>query len=275
MQAVQANAHAAHVVVDLWVQHGSWRVVAVDQARLQPGVAQGRNRLVEALALHLEVPVARNVRRGEMRERSGTLNATVEVYCPAELHGIRGQHANARHARVHGKVVFGNLVVRRGTLAQRQRELLRVHGGHDVELDELLDALQRRLREDEDGLADSRLAQGDALLHVRHRKLVRTRPQHLARATHGAMAIGVRLDHAHHLDAPLQTAPEGLRVVPHGVQVNLHPRPASLGTLSHWHLLASYCLSGTPSGYAARSSRASAASPTASIMSVAMTPRDP
>ena len=248
MQAVQSNAHSAHVVVDLWVQDGARRVVAVHQARLQPGVTQGPNRLVEALALHLEVPVARNVRRGEVRERAGALDAAVEVYCPAELHNVLRQHADARHARVHGKVVLGNLVVRSRALAQREGELLRVHGRHDVELNELANAFQRRLREDQDGLADSRLTQGDALFHVRHGKLVRASPQHLVGAAHRAVAVGVRLDHAHHLDAPLQAALEGRRVAPHGVQVNLNPGPASLRTLNLWHLPASYCLSGAPSG---------------------------
>ena len=216
------------------------RVVAVHQAAVQAGVAQGAHRVHEARALLAEVPVAHHVGGGEVGEGARTLDATMEVDHAAELHRVLRHHADAAHAGVYRQVVLADLVQRHGTLAVGEHEVHVVHRGHDVMLEKHVNALERRLVEHEDGPLDASLPKLDALVHRGHGELARARGVHGAGALDRPMPIGVRLHGAHHLDARAQERLEGPRVLAHGVEVDLHPGRARLWFPAHCHLRDSF-----------------------------------
>ena len=225
LEAVEADAHAAHVKLALAMQDRAGRVVAVDEARLEAGVANRLDGLLEAVELEREVPVVDDVGGGEVREGARALDAAVEVNRTAHLEDVAPTDPDARHARVERQVVLGHLALGCRRLAEREREVHLVDGRHEVVLHERAHAADRRLREYENRRVEARLAKLDALGDRRHGELVGTsRPQRLG-AGHGSVPVGIRLDDGHHLGAGSNLGPERLCIATQGGEVNLDPRP--------------------------------------------------
>ena len=122
-------------------------------------------------------------------------------------------------------MVLAHLVERRGTLPIGKGKLGRVDARHDVVLNEGLDALHRRLGEDEDRPGDACAAQLEALLHRGDSELVRASGMHDLHALDGAMPISIRLDDSHHAHARLELLLERTRIATQRALVDLDPGP--------------------------------------------------
>ena len=130
----------------------------MDDAGVDARVGHELDRLVEAFELHAEIPVAVLVGSREVREHAVELQAAVEVDRLHEIDDVEVEHTDAVHAGVDAEMVLGDHPVQVGGLAERKRELGRGDRGHDVEREQKRDGAHRRLREDEDGRVDARLA---------------------------------------------------------------------------------------------------------------------
>ena len=160
--------------------------------------------LGKAAILQTEGPVIGDICRSKVRKGARTRKPTVEIDAMTEFEGVLPAHADASHARLDGEMVLAHLVERRGALTIGKGELGRVDARHDVVLNEGLDALHRRLGEDEDRPGDACTAQLEALLHRGDGELVRAGGMHDLHALDGAVSIGIRLDDGHHAHARLE-----------------------------------------------------------------------
>ena len=146
-----------------------------------------------------------------------------------EIDDVEVEHADAVHASVDAEVVLGDHPVQVGGLAERKRELGRGDRGHDVEREQKRDGAHRRLREDENGRVDARLAQLDALFDRGDRQMVRTRRERRARDLDGAVPVAVGLHDRQQVAARPQVAMRHLDVVRDGAEVDLDPGIAREG----------------------------------------------
>ena len=229
VQAVEADAHAHHVVVALGMQDGAGRVVAVDDARVEALGAQRVDGGVEALELQREVPIGHLVGGGEVREGARALESAVEIEEGAQVADLVPADARARHARVDGQMVAADLAGSGGGLAVDQGEVAREDRRHEVVGDEHVDAVDGRLGQDEDGCVDAALAQLDTLVDRGDGELVGPGGEHGLGTGDGAMAVCIGLDDGHELHAAGKQRLEGMGVAPERSQIDLDPRPARLG----------------------------------------------
>ena len=232
VQAIEADAHAAHVPMHVVVQDRGRGVGAVDDAALEARVLEAVDGLSEAPGLHLEVPVAWHVGRGEVGEDAGALDAAMEVDRATELEDVAPVHADAGHSRIDCHMIAGNLAGGCRTLAQGEGEVRVIDRRHQVMVHDGLHRRDRRLRQNQDGLTDAGLPELDALGHGGDRELVGAGAPHHLRTPHGPMSVGVRLHDAHHLHAGCHLSFQLSCVRADRVQVNLDPGPPVLARSS-------------------------------------------
>ena len=128
------------------------------KAVIDASVAHELKRLVEALQLHAEVPVALLVCRCEMREDAGELEAAMEIDGLQKIDHVQIEYADAIHAGIDGEVVLGNHAIEVGLLTQSQRELLRDDRGRKIVCQHIGNGAHGRLRKHQDGSLDAMLA---------------------------------------------------------------------------------------------------------------------
>jgi hypothetical protein len=190
--------------------------------------AEGRDRHAEALQLVAGEAVApRLVGRREVRHQPADAQVFEVTQTPGELGGLVVPHAEPAQPRVHLDVYLGH----DSGGARRRVERL----GHVEPVDDRDNRLREarlglplpEAAEAEDGAAHARAAQREALLGRRHAEPVRAFGFEPARAIRRAVAVGVSLDHAHHLDAHADERAHRAEVPGERVQVNLGPGRAT------------------------------------------------
>ena len=85
MKSIQANAHANHIKLDIFVQNSARGVISVNQAQLIARVFECRNRFNKAINLQVKVPVVEHVGRSKMRKRTSAFKTPVEIDRTANL----------------------------------------------------------------------------------------------------------------------------------------------------------------------------------------------
>ena len=228
VESVQRNAEAHHVQLHLWVADGGRGVRRVHDARVDAGRAQGIHGFRETLDLPLEVDGAGAVGRGEVGEGAHQIERPMERYLSREFHDLVPTHADAVHARVHLQMEGRGHPEGVGGLGVADGELGGVDRRHDLVGQKQRDGRSRGLAQNEDRGVHVGLAQGDGLVHRGHAQVLGPGVQRRFGALHGAVAVAVGLHHGHEPGSRIQALLHGRGVVADGVQVDLHPGPASI-----------------------------------------------
>ena len=241
MESVQANAHADHIKLNVFVQNRPRSVVGVNQAQLIACVFERGNRFNKAINLQVKIPVVEHVGRSKMRKRTGTFKTPVEIDRAAYLKKIFSPDANAGHSSVDGQVIAANLVSCGGSLAIRKSKVHRVDGRHNVKANEVWDGSDRRLGKYQDRALNAGTAQLNTLIDRCNGKLVGTYGLHGFSALSSTVTVCVSLNHTHHFDTAVKLGLKRLYVVADGRKINLYPSPSILGICRHQaHLLRSF-----------------------------------
>ena len=151
-----------HVEAHVGVADGRRGIRAVHDAGVNAGGAQGLDGLDVALRLDLEVKRFGAVGRGEVREHAFELKRAMEAHLVHERDDLVPTHADAVHARVHGKVERRAQAHGVGGLGVFDGELRRVHRRHDLVRKQQRDSACRRLGQHKDWRVDQAFAQLNA-----------------------------------------------------------------------------------------------------------------
>ena len=195
----------------------------MDDARVETGLADEPQGLLEAAVLLVEVELLCAVCRGEVGEGALVLERPVEGDALDEVARIQVEHADAVHAGVDGQVEGGLLALDVCLLGVVEDELLGVDRRRDVVGEQQGDGALRRLGEQEDGLGEAGLAQLDALFGGGDGQAVCTGVERCAGDSDGPVAVGVCLDHGAQQPLGAGGAARLLHVEGDGGEVNLRP----------------------------------------------------
>ena len=241
MKSVQANAHANHIKLNVFVQDGARSVVGVNQAQLITCVFERGNRFNKAINLQVKVPVVEHVGCSKMRKRASAFKTPVEIDRTAYLEKIFSPDTNTGHAGINGQVIAANLVSCGGSLSIGKRKVNRVDGRHDVKAHEVWNGGDWRLGKHQNGVINTGTAQLNALINRCNGKLISTHGLHGFSALSSTVTVCVSLNHAHHFDTTVKLGLKRFYVVADGRKINLYPSPSILGICRHQaHLLRSF-----------------------------------
>ena len=112
---------------------------------LKTRILNGLNGLGKALTLQLVVPARRFIGRGEVRKYAVALNTAMEADAADKVEHLCVVNADTIHARLDGKMVLAHLARRDGAFAIRESKIGRIDRGHDIELEQCRNSLDRRL----------------------------------------------------------------------------------------------------------------------------------
>ena len=213
---------ANHIEMHRGVEHRGRRVGAVHDTALKTRILNGLNGLGKALTLQLVVPARRFIGRGEMRKYAVALNAAMEINTTDKVEHLRVMYADTVHTRLDGEMILAR---RDGTFAIRKSKVRRIDRGHDIELEQRRNRLDRRLAKDEDWFRNPALSELNALVNRRHGKHVGTGRIHNLGALNSSMAISVGFNHAAQALARIQQILIGPRVAAERPAVDLDPGP--------------------------------------------------
>ena len=177
----------------------------------------------KAAELHVEVERLGAVGRSEVGERAHMLKRTVEADLTHELDRFVEAHANAVHAGVKRQMERSAQPMRVGRLAIGDSELGRVYARHDVIVQKQRNGGLGGLGKHEHGRGNARLAQLNAFLHRRHRKIGGAGRKCGFRNLNRTMTVGVSLHDGKQATPGFQAALGHGDIVANGAQVDLNP----------------------------------------------------
>ena len=192
---------------------------------LKTRILNGLNGLGKALALQLVVPARRFIGRSEVRKYAVALNTAMEINTTDKVEHLRVMYADTVHARLDGKMILAHLARCDGTFAIRKSKIGRIDRGHDIELEQRRNGLDRRLAQDENGFRNPALSELNTLANCRHGKHVGTGRIHNLGALNSSMTISVGFNNAAQALTRIQQILIGPRVAAKRPAVDLDPGP--------------------------------------------------
>ena len=208
----------------------------MDDARIEARRLDGAHGFHEALDLDLEIERFQAISRGEVGEAALQLKGAMEAYLMQELHHAIVVNADAVHARVDGKMVRSLQALSICRLSIGDGEFGSVYRRHDVVVQKQRNGLSRRLGKHQDRLAQTAVAQLDALIDRGNAQVGCACCRCCLGHFDGTVAVRIGLHHCQQTAVAAQLLFRLQHVVLDGTSVNLYPRPAPIVFGNRLHL---------------------------------------